>query len=154
MLLSFTLMGIAIVLLAATPSFAVIGYAAPAVVVIARLMQGLAVGGGVGPTTAFLLEIAPEERRGFYTALQYTTQGVSTLLGGLVGVALSSILDPGNLDAYGWRIAFLLGSVILPISFIIRRSQIASHRCHRVRPVVGALVATQGSRRSASQGMP
>jgi len=122
MLLSFTLMGIAIVLLAATPSFAVIGYAAPAVVVIARLMQGLAVGGGVGPTTAFLLEIAPEERRGFYTALQYTTQGVSTLLGGLVGVALSSILDPGNLDAYGWRIAFLLGSVILPISFIIRRS--------------------------------
>jgi len=127
MLLSFTLMGIAIVLLAATPSFAAIGYAAPAIVVIARLLQGLAVGGGVGPTTAFLLEIAPEERRGFFTALQYTTQGVSTLLGGLVGVGLANVLSAPDLDAYGWRIAFLLGGIILPIGFVIRRSLPETH---------------------------
>ena len=75
MLLSFALMGAAILLLALTPSFATIGIAAPVIVVAARLLQGIAVGGDVGPTTAFLLESAPEERRGFFTSLQYATQG-------------------------------------------------------------------------------
>ncbi len=122
MLLCFVLMGAAILLLALTPSYAAIGVAAPAIVVIARLLQGLAVGGDVGPTTAFLFEAAPENRRGFYTALQYSSQGASTLAGGIVGVTLSSVLDAQALTDYGWRIAFLLGAVILPIGFIIRRA--------------------------------
>ncbi|HEY1614865.1 MAG TPA: MFS transporter [Rhizomicrobium sp.] len=122
MLLSFALMGAAILLLAFTPSFAAIGVTAPAIVVIARLLQGIAVGGDVGPTTAFLLESAPAERRGFYTSLQYSTQGVSTLLGGLIGFALSSVLGAHDLVLYGWRIAFLAGALILPIGFVIRRS--------------------------------
>lgn len=122
MLLCFALMGAAILLLALTPSYAAIGIAAPALVVVARLLQGLAVGGDVGPTTAFLFEAAPENRRGFYTALQYSSQGASTLAGGIVGVTLSSVLDAQALTDYGWRIAFLLGAVILPIGFIIRRA--------------------------------
>jgi MFS transporter, MHS family, citrate/tricarballylate:H+ symporter len=122
MLACFALMGVAILLLALTPSYAAIGIAAPIVVVIARLLQGLAVGGDVGPTTAFLLEAAPENRRGFYTALQYSSQGVSTVLGGIVGVTLSSVLDAQALNDYGWRIAFLLGAIILPIGFVIRRA--------------------------------
>ncbi|HUJ48021.1 MAG TPA: MFS transporter, partial [Rhizomicrobium sp.] len=122
MLACFALMGIAILLLACAPSFATIGFAAPVLVVIARLLQGLAVGGDVGPTSAFLLEAAPENRRGFYTALQYSTQGISTLCGGLVGVVLSSVLDAHALAAYGWRIAFLLGAIILPVGFLMRRS--------------------------------
>src|ERR1043166_6599027 len=121
MLLSFGLMGIAILMLAFTPSFAAIGFAAPVTVVLARLLQGVAVGGDLGPTTAFLLEAA-EAQRGFYTSLQYSSQGVSTLLGGLVGVALSNALDPQALTDHGWRIAFLLGAMILPIGFIIRRA--------------------------------
>lgn len=122
MLLSFVLMGVAILLLAVTPSFSAIGLAAPVIVVIARLLQGLAVGGDVGPTTAFLLEAAPPDRRGFYSALQFSTQGISTLCGGLVGLGLSSVLDAHALQSYGWRIAFLLGALILPVGFIIRRS--------------------------------
>jgi MFS family permease len=122
MLACFALMGIAILLLALTPSFAMIGFAAPVLVVIARLLQGLAVGGDVGPTSAFLLEAAPENRRGLYTTLQYSTQGISTICGGLVGVVLSSILDAHALQSYGWRIAFLLGAIILPVGFVIRRS--------------------------------
>lgn len=122
MLLSFGLMGVAILMLAATPSYATIGLAAPVIVVIARLLQGIAVGGDVGPTTAFLLEAAPEERRGFYTSLQYASQGVATLLGGLVGVALANLLDAQALQDYGWRIAFLIGASILPIGFVIRRA--------------------------------
>jgi MFS family permease len=69
-----------------------------------------------------MLEAAPPERRGFYASLQYASQGLSTLLGGLVGVALSNVLTAGQLDAYGWRIAFLLGAMILPVGFIIRGS--------------------------------
>ena len=122
MLACFVLMGAAILLLALTPSYAAIGIAAPALVVIARLLQGLAVGGDVGPTTAFLLEAAPEDRRGFYSALQYASQGMSTLAGGFVGVVLSRMLDAQALTDYGWRIAFLLGAVILPVGFLIRRA--------------------------------
>jgi len=122
MLLCFTLMGAAILLLALTPSYASIGIAAPALVVVARLLQGLAVGGDVGPTTAYLFEAAPEHRRGFYAALQYSSQGMSTLAGGIVGVTLSSVLDAQALTDYGWRIAFLLGAVILPVGFFIRRA--------------------------------
>jgi MFS family permease len=122
MLLSFVLMGVAILVLAATPSYARIGIAAPIIVVLVRLLQGIAVGGDVGPTTAFLLEAAPAERRGFYAALQYTSQGMSTLTGGIVGVVLSNLFDAQGLADYGWRIAFLLGAVILPVGFVIRRS--------------------------------
>jgi len=122
MLACFALMGAAILLLALTPSYAAIGFAAPALVVAARLLQGLAVGGDVGPTTAYLFEAAPEHRRGFYAALQYASQGMSTLAGGIVGVTLSSVLDAQALTDYGWRIAFLLGAIILPVGFLIRRA--------------------------------
>lgn len=122
MLLSFGLMGTALLGLALTPSYAAIGIAAPVLVLILRLIQGFALGGDVGPTTAFMLEAAPVERRGFYTSLQYASQGVSTLLSGLVGVILSSVLSEPALESFGWRIAFLLGAIILPIGLIIRGS--------------------------------
>jgi MFS family permease len=122
MVLSFALMGVAILGLALMPSYAAIGVVAPVGVVILRLLQGIAVGGDVGPTTAFLLEAAPEERRGLYTALQYSSQGVSTLLGGVAGYVLSQLMDAQSLQDYGWRIAFLLGAVILPIGYALRRA--------------------------------
>src|SRR6266850_3015044 len=74
MLFSFTLMGVAIVGLALTPSFARIGAAAPVVVVLFRLLQGFALGGEVGPSTAFMAEAAPPHRRGLYISMQYATQ--------------------------------------------------------------------------------
>jgi MFS family permease len=122
MLLSFGLMGATILGLVFMPSYAMIGMAAPLLVLVLRLVQGFALGGDVGPTTAFLLEAAPPERRGFYTSLQYASQGISTLLGGLVGFALSSVLTAAQLESYGWRIAFLVGAIILPVGLIIRRS--------------------------------
>ncbi len=69
MLLSFTLMGVAIVGLALTPSYARIGVAAPILVLLFRLLQGFALGGEVGPTTAYLVEAAPIHRRGFYASM-------------------------------------------------------------------------------------
>jgi MHS family citrate/tricarballylate:H+ symporter-like MFS transporter len=122
MLLSFGLMGLAILGLALTPSYAQIGLAAPLLALSFRLLQGFALGGEVGPTTAFLIEAAPPGRRGLYGGWQGASQGVATLFGGLIGFALSVGLNPHDLDAWGWRIAFLIGALVLPFGLVIRRN--------------------------------
>ncbi|MGZ5988213.1 MAG: MFS transporter [Rhizomicrobium sp.] len=122
MVLTFTMMGTAIVVLALIPSYAAIGIAAPILAVLARMVQGFSLGGEVGPTTAYLLEAAPLRGRGFAVSWQGASQGIAAGLGGLVGVGLSSVMAPGALDAYGWRIAFLLGAITLPFGLWIRRS--------------------------------
>ena len=120
MLLSFSLMGISIVGLALTPSYASIGIAAPALCVFFRCLEGFALGGEVGPTTAYMIEAAPLKRRGLFGALQYASQDFSILIAGLVGLALSQILAPAMLAEWGWRIAFLLGATIVPFALWIR----------------------------------
>jgi MFS family permease len=121
MILSFALMGFAIVGLAATPSYAAIGIAAPICAIAFRLVQGFALGGEVGPSTAYLIEAAPPHRRGFYVSLQYTTQDAAVLAAGLIGMVLANVLAPRQLDEWGWRIAFLVGAVIVPFGLVMRR---------------------------------
>jgi MFS transporter, MHS family, citrate/tricarballylate:H+ symporter len=121
MILTFALMGIAIFGLALTPSYSKIGVMAPVLVIVFRMLQGFALGGEVGPTTAFLLEAAPPERRGFYTAFQSWTQHLAVLISGLVGYGLSNLLTEQQLEAFGWRLAFLIGAVIIPFGLIVRR---------------------------------
>jgi MHS family citrate/tricarballylate:H+ symporter-like MFS transporter len=122
MLLSFSCMGIAMTGLALTPGYASIGIAAPILVIAFRLLQGFALGGEVGPTTAYLVEAAPPEKRGLYASLQYSTQGLAVMTAGCVGVVLARVLDPQALDAWGWRVAFLIGTLIVPFGLVIRRS--------------------------------
>ncbi len=122
MMLSFSLMGAAILGLALTPSYAQIGFAAPVLLLVFRLIQGFALGGEVGPSTAYLIEAAPEERRGFYVSIQYATQGVAILAAGLVGFGLSSALSAESLERWGWRVAFLLGAAVVPVGLYIRRN--------------------------------
>jgi len=122
MMLSFSLMGLAILGLALTPTFAQIGVAAPVLVVAWRLIQGFALGGEVGPTTAYLIEAAPPGRRGLYGSLQYASQGFSSLVGGLVGVVISATVGDAALGAWGWRLAFLIGALVLPWGLWLRRS--------------------------------
>jgi MFS transporter, MHS family, citrate/tricarballylate:H+ symporter len=121
MLFSFGLMGASVVGLALTPSYALIGWYAPLLAVLFRLLQGFALGGEVGPTTAFLLEVAPPHRRGLYVSIQNATQYLATLCAGLVGLILASILSPQALTDYGWRIALLIGAAVVPFALIIRR---------------------------------
>jgi MFS transporter, MHS family, citrate/tricarballylate:H+ symporter len=121
MMLSFLLMGIAIFGLVLTPSYAQIGSAAPILLLLFRLLQGFALGGEVGPSTAFLVEAAPVHRRGLYVALQSTTQSVAVAAAGIVGFVLSGSLTPDQLDGWGWRVAFLLGAAIVPVGLIMRR---------------------------------
>jgi MFS family permease len=120
MLLSFTLMGGAMVGLALTPAYGVIGPAAPALAILFRLAQGFALGGEVGPSTAFLIEAAPSERRGVFVAMQYLSQHLAVLCSGLVGFVISSQVSAEALTSWGWRAAFLLGAAIIPFGLLLR----------------------------------
>jgi MHS family citrate/tricarballylate:H+ symporter-like MFS transporter len=122
MVLSFGLMGLAVVAVALTPSAAKIGVAAPILLVIFRLLQGFAVGGEVGPAIAYLVEAAPPHRRSLFTSVQSTTQGASILAAGAVGFCLANTLSAAIFDDWGWRIALLVGGLILPLGFYIRRN--------------------------------
>ena len=144
MIVSFSLMGVAITGLALTPPRSMIGVAAPALVIVFRMVQGFALGGEVGPTTAFLLEAAPPERRGFYAAFQPWTQELSVLASGLVGFGLANTLSEQQLQDYGWRIAFLVGAAIVPFGLMMRRNLpetfAATERSKRERVPLGPLV--------------
>jgi MHS family citrate/tricarballylate:H+ symporter-like MFS transporter len=120
MILSFTMMGCAIIVLALTPSYESIGIAAPILAILARMVQGFSLGGEVGPTTAYLLEAAAPGRRGLAVSWQPASQQIAATIGALVGVILSETMSTAALDAYGWRIAFLLGAVCLPFGLWMR----------------------------------
>jgi MFS family permease len=152
MLLSFWLMGLAMLGLPLVPSYAAIGVAAPLLVIGFRLLQGFAVGGEVGPSTAFLMEAAPPLRRGFYISLQATSADVAVMVAGLVGVALASVLGPSALDAWGWRAALLLGVVIIPFGLVMRRS--LEETLHRAAPdPVPVAAGASGYTRIAAVGL-
>src|ERR1700722_3620461 len=120
MILSFVMMGCAIIVLAVTPSYETIVVAAPIIVIVARMTQGFALGGEVGPTTAYLMEAASPRNRGFSVSWQPASQQIAATAGALVGVVLAKSMDNAALDAYGWRIAFLLGAVCLPFGVWMR----------------------------------
>jgi MFS family permease len=122
MVASFTLLGLSSLALALVPSYATIGAAAPVLAIVARLVQGLALGGEVGPSSAFLAEIAPPVRRGAYVSLQFASQNFAVLVAGLVGVGLAAAMDGPALSTWGWRIALIAGASIVPIGLILRRS--------------------------------
>jgi MHS family citrate/tricarballylate:H+ symporter-like MFS transporter len=121
MLFSFALMGLAILGVALTPSYSVIGPIAPVLVLFWRLCQGFALGGEVGPTTAYLVEASPPRKRGLYGAWQGGSQNMASVAGGLVGVTLATVAGAASLEIWGWRVAFLLGAAVLPFGLLLRR---------------------------------
>jgi MFS family permease len=120
MMLTVALMAAGMLLVALTPPYATIGLVAPVLVVLARLVQGFALGGEVGPATAFLLEAAPADRRGFYGSWQIASQGLAAVIAGGVGLALTVGLPKEAMDAWGWRVPFLVGMLIVPVAIYMR----------------------------------
>jgi MFS family permease len=149
MLISFALMGAAILGLALTPGYAKIGIAAPILLVVFRLIQGFALGGEVGPSTAYLIEGAPANRRGLYVGVQYATQDLAVLMAGIVGFTLSKTLSAAALDDYGWRIAFLIGAAIVPFGLFAR-----SHLPETFNAKQANRSASSGSDRASSAAIP
>ena len=115
------LMTISIVMIAFAPTYAAIGIAAPMIILLARLLQGLATGGEFASATAFLVESAPSGRRGFFGSLQMVGQSLAALAGAVVGMLITQGLTPEEIDSWGWRLPFLFGLLIGPVGLYIRR---------------------------------
>jgi MFS transporter, MHS family, citrate/tricarballylate:H+ symporter len=120
MMWSFGLMGISILGTALTPGYSQIGVAAPILLLCFRLLQGFAIGGEVGPITAYAAEAAPRAHRARYVSMLGTGQGLAVLCSGLIGYLLARLLSPADLDSYGWRIALVIGVLVVPIGLLIR----------------------------------
>lgn len=121
MTLTLSLMAIGSAIIAFAPTYATIGIAAPALIVFSRLIQGFAVGGEVGASTAMLLEYADGRTRGFYGSWQYVSQALNAVCGALLGLALSALLSKHALESWGWRVPFVLGMLVAPVGIYIRR---------------------------------
>ena len=121
LLLIILVMTLAIALIGFAPTYAAVGFAAPLIIVTARLLQGFATGGEFASATSFLIEIAPPHRRGFYGSWQMVGQGLAVLIGALLGTLLTRTLQPEALDSWGWRVPFLIGLAIGPVGLFIRR---------------------------------
>ncbi|WP_440980021.1 MFS transporter [Sphingomonas pseudosanguinis] len=119
--LSVTLMCAGSLIIAITPGYATIGLAAPALLVIARLMQGLSVGGEYGASATYLSEMAGKDRRGFFSSFQYVTLISGQLLAICVLLILQTTMSEAALDEWGWRIPLALGAVLAVVVFYIRR---------------------------------
>ena len=123
MLLTIALITLGTLGLALTPSHEQIGPAAPIIVVLCRLIQGLALGGEVGPSSAFLIESAPPAQRGLYASWQLASQGAAGLVAGVMGLLLTNSLAPAEMLAWGWRVPFIVGLLLVPLALYLRHSR-------------------------------
>jgi MHS family proline/betaine transporter-like MFS transporter len=119
--LTVLLMACGSFMIAVCPTAATIGIAAPIILFFARLLQGFSAGGEIGGAIALLAEDAPVARRAFYAAFQSTAQGAAFVLCGLVALIVTSCFSSSAVNAWAWRLPFLLGIAIAPVGFYIRR---------------------------------
>ncbi len=104
------------------PTYGQVGFLAPILLVLIRLVQGLAAGGEWGGSTAYLVEFAPEGRRGYVGSWQQVSVGAGFLLGSLSAALVTQVLSPADVSAYGWRIPFLLGITVGGVGGYLRWS--------------------------------
>jgi len=122
LILTLGLMSVGIISIACTPGYTTIGLIAPLLVLVGRLLQGFSAGMELGGVSVYLSEIATPGHKGFYVSWQSASQQVAVMFAALLGVVLSSILPPQKMMVWGWRIPLLLGCVIIPFLFRLRRS--------------------------------
>ena len=128
--LSVTLMCAGSLLIAIAPTYESAGLFAPALLVLARLMQGLSVGGEYGASATYLSEMAGKGRRGFFSSFQYVTLIGGQLLAIGVLLTLQAVLSEAALDAWGWRIPFAIGAALAVVVFWIRRGLAETQSFH------------------------
>jgi len=119
--LSVLMMGGGSLLIGLTPGHATIGLASPALLLIARLLQGLSIGGEYGASATYLSEMATRDRRGFYSSFQYVTLVGGQLVALAVQLVLQMMLSEAAMEQWGWRIPFFVGAVLAVSVFLIRR---------------------------------
>jgi MHS family alpha-ketoglutarate permease-like MFS transporter len=123
MTMSVLLMSFGSLLIAVTPSYKSIGIYAPILLLVARLLQGLSVGGEYGTSATYLSEVATSNRRGFYSSFQYVTLiGGQLIALGIQVILQKFVLTQTELEAWGWRIPFFIGAVLAIVAFYLRRN--------------------------------
>lgn len=121
MLISVCMMCLGSLVIACLPGYETIGTWAPALLLLARLFQGLSVGGEYGTSATYMSEVAVEGRKGFYASFQYVTLIGGQLLALLVVVILQQVMEESELRAWGWRIPFALGAALAIVALWLRR---------------------------------
>lgn len=121
MLISVCMMCFGSLVIACLPGYETIGTWAPALLLLARLFQGLSVGGEYGTSATYMSEVAVEGRKGFYASFQYVTLIGGQLLALLVVVILQQVMEDSELRAWGWRIPFALGAALAIVALWLRR---------------------------------
>jgi MFS family permease len=122
LLLTLALMSLGTLSLAVTPGFATLGLLAPLLIVSGRLLQGFSAGVELGGVSVYLAEIATPGNKGFYVAWQSGSQQIAVMIAALVGVVLSSNLTTDEMAQWGWRVPLVIGCLIIPFLFVLRRS--------------------------------
>jgi len=138
LLVTLALMSVGTLTIALVPGYATIGLFAPIIVVLGRLCQGFSAGVELGGVSVYLAEIATPGHKGFYVSWQSGSQQVAVAFAGLLGYILSATMPPEVLSAWGWRIPLIVGCLIIPFVYMIRRTlqETAefSARTHHPRP--------------------
>ncbi|MGF6999674.1 MFS transporter [Paraburkholderia sp. GAS32] len=116
------LMFISTAMLAFAPTYQQAGIWAPVIVVISRILQGISAGGEFGSATALLVELAPKDRKGFYGSWQMFAQAIGSFLATLAAAMLTSWFTTESLSHWAWRLPFIVGLVIGPVGYWIRRN--------------------------------
>jgi MHS family citrate/tricarballylate:H+ symporter-like MFS transporter len=122
LIVTLGIMACGTILIAFTPGYATIGLAAPLLVVAGRLLQGFSAGVELGGVSVYLSEMATPGHKGFYVAWQSASQQVAIIVAALIGFAINKAMAPADLAGWGWRIPFVIGCLIVPLLFVLRRS--------------------------------
>jgi MHS family proline/betaine transporter-like MFS transporter len=138
LVLSVGLMMLGTLITAVLPGYATIGLWAPALLVLARLIQGFSAGGEFGSATALLAEQDPR-RRGFFASLQWAASGFAVFLASMFAYVINQTLEPAQVASWGWRIPFLFGLLIGPVGWYIRREMDESPEFVAIEPSAAPL---------------
>jgi MFS transporter, MHS family, citrate/tricarballylate:H+ symporter len=122
LIVTLAIMAIGTVVIAFCPSYATIGVAAPIIVLAGRLLQGFSAGVELGGVSVYLAEISTSGNRGFYTSFQSSSQQVAIFVASILGYILNQNMPAETIAAWGWRIPFFVGCMIIPVIFVLRRS--------------------------------
>ena len=121
MIVAVGLMCLGSLIIGLCPGYAQIGLAAPAILVLARILQGVSMGGEYGASATYLSEMASRDRRGFWSGIFYSTLMSGQLLALLLLLALTAVLPPEAMNAWGWRVAFIVGALMATAVLLMRR---------------------------------
>lgn len=147
LILTLGIMAMGTVLIAFVPTYATIGVAAPLLVLVGRLLQGFSAGVEVGGVSVYLAEMATPGRKGFYVSWQSASQQIAIVAAALLGYAMSKLLPGPVIGAWGWRIPFFVGCLIVPFIFVIRRSlqETREFKARRHHPSTREIFRTLGA---------